>query len=254
MIILKTRDDIARMRVAGQIVAQILSILESKVKPGVTTGSLNTIAEEECRKRGAIPVFKNYPNPRGGRPFPGAICASVNEEVVHGIPGKRVLKEGDIISIDFGVLFEGFAGDSALTIPVGDVDPEVARLLQVTEESLIRGIQQARPGNRLGKISSTIQDWAEKNGFSVVREYVGHGIGRNMHEDPPVPYYGRADRGPVLKEGMTLAIDPMLNMGTHKVITKIDDWTVVTQDGKYSAHFEHTVAITSHGPEILTLR
>lgn len=254
MIILKTRDEIARMRAAGEMVAQVLSLLESKVKPGVTTGSLNALAEEECRKRNAIPVFKNYPNPRGGRPFPGAICASVNEEVVHGIPGKRVLKEGDIISIDFGVLLEGFAGDSAITVAVGDVDPQVARLLQVTEESLMKGIQQALPGNRLGKVSRAIQDWAEKNGFSVVREYVGHGIGRNMHEDPPVPNYGRADRGPVLKEGITLAIEPMLNMGTHKVFTKIDDWTVVTQDGKYSAHFEHTVAVTSHGPEILTLR
>lgn len=254
MIILKTRDDIARMRAAGQMVAQVLSLLESQVKPGVTTGSLNALAEEECSKRGAIPVFKNYPNPRRGRPFPGAICASVNEEVVHGIPGKRILKEGDIISIDFGVLLEGFAGDSAITVPVGDVDTQVARLLQVTEESLMKGIQQALPGHRLGKVSSAIQDWAEKNGFSVVREYVGHGIGRDMHEDPPVPNYGRADRGPVLKEGITLAIEPMLNMGTHKVFTKIDDWTVVTQDGKYSAHFEHTVAVTNHGPEILTLR
>ena len=228
--------------------------MESKVRPGVTTGELNALAEAECLKRGAIPVFKNYPNPRGGRPFPGAICASINEEVVHGIPGKRIFKEGDIISIDFGVLLDGFAGDAAITVPVGNVDPQVARLLQVTEECLLRGIQQAQPGNRLGKVSSAIQDWAEKHGFSVVREYVGHGIGRNMHEEPPVPNYGRPDRGPVLKEGITLAIEPMLNIGTHKVITKIDDWTVVTQDGKYSAHFEHTVAITSHGPEILTLR
>lgn len=254
MIILKTRDDIVRMRAAGQMVAQVLALLESKIKPGITTGELNALAEAECLKRGAIPVFKNYPNPRGGRPFPGAICASVNEEVVHGIPGKRILKEGDIISIDFGVLLDGFAGDSAITVPVGEVDPQVARLLQVTEECLLKGIQQALPGNRLGKVSNTIQEWAEKHGFSVVREYVGHGIGRKMHEEPPVPNYGRSDRGPVLKEGITLAIEPMLNMGTHKVITKIDDWTVVTQDGSYSAHFEHTVAVTSHGPEILTLR
>jgi methionyl aminopeptidase len=165
-----------------------------------------------------------------------------------------VLKEGDILSIDFGVLLDGFAGDSAITVPVGEVDPEVARLLQVTEESLMKGIQQALPGHRLGRVSQAVQQWAEKNGFSVVREYVGHGIGRAMHEDPPVPNYGRPDRGPVLKEGMTLAIEPMLNMGTYKVFTKIDDWTVVTQDGKHSAHFEHTVAVTSHGPEILTLR
>lgn len=254
MITLKTRDDIARMRAAGQMVAQVLSLLESQVKPGITTAALNALAEEECHKRGAIPVFKNYPNSRGGPPFPGAICASVNEEVVHGIPGKRVLKEGDILSIDFGVLLDGFAGDSAITVPVGEVDPEVARLLQVTEESLMKGIQQALPGHRLGRVSQAVQQWAEKNGFSVVREYVGHGIGRAMHEDPPVPNYGRPDRGPVLKEGMTLAIEPMLNMGTYKVFTKIDDWTVVTQDGKHSAHFEHTVAVTSHGPEILTLR
>lgn len=254
MIILKTRNDIARMRVAGQMVASVLTLLESKVKPGVTTAELNYLAEEECRKSGAIPVFKNYPNPKGGRPFPGAICASVNEEVVHGIPGKRMLKEGDIISIDFGVLLDGFAGDSAITVPVGEVDPEVARLIRVTEESLMKGIEQARPGNRLGMVSSTVQHWAEHNGFSVVREYVGHGIGRKMHEDPPVPNYGRADRGPVLKEGTALAIEPMLNMGTYKVLTKIDEWTVVTQDGGYSAHFEHTVVVTDHGPEILTLR
>lgn len=254
MIILKTRDEIARMRAAGQLVAQVLALLEKQVKPGVTTGELNALAEEECLKRGAIPVFKNYPNPKGGRPFPGAICASINEEVVHGIPGKRMLKEGDILSIDFGVLLDGFAGDAAITVPVGEVDPRVTHLLQVTEESLKKGIEQAIPGQRLGKISSSIQEWAEKHGFSVVREFVGHGIGRNMHEDPPVPNYGRADRGPVLKEGTTLAIEPMLNMGTHKVFTKIDDWTVVTQDGGYSAHFEHTVAVTDHGPEILTLR
>jgi len=254
MIILKTRDDIMRMRAAGKLVAQVLSLLESKVKPGITTGELNALAEAECLKRGAVPVFKNYPNPRGGRPFPGAICTSINEEVVHGIPGKRVLKEGDIISIDFGVLLDGFAGDAAITVPVGEVDPQVTKLIKVTEECLLRGIQQAQPGNRLGRISNAIQDWAEKNGFSVVREYVGHGIGRNMHEDPPVPNYGRPERGPVLEEGITLAIEPMLNIGTHKVITKIDDWTVVTQDGSYSAHFEHTVAVTSHGPEILTLR
>lgn len=254
MIILKTRDDISHMRTAGHMVAQVLTLLESKIRPGVTTGELNGLAEEECRKRGAIPVFKNYPNPKGGRPFPGAICASVNEEVVHGIPGKRMLKEGDILSIDFGVLLNGYAGDSAITVPVGDVAPEVRRLIQVTEESLLKGIGQARPGHRLGKISNAVQEWAEGHGFSVVREFVGHGIGRRMHEDPPVPNYGRADRGPVLKEGMTLAIEPMVNMGTYKVFTKFDEWTVVTQDGGYSAHFEHTIAVTDHGPEILTLR
>lgn len=254
MILIKTPEEIAKMRVAGQVVAQVLKILESKVAPGITTAYLNQIAEEECRKRGAIPVFKNYPNFRGGRPFPGAICASVNNEVVHGIPGSRVLKEGDIISIDFGVIVDGFAGDSALTVAVGQVDPEVRKLIQVTEESLMRGIKQAKAGNRLGMVSNAIQTYAEKNGFSVVREFVGHGIGAEMHEEPPVPNYGRQDRGPTLKAGMALAIEPMVNMGSKDVYTDGDEWTVVTRDGAYSAHFEHTIVIGDKEPEILTLR
>lgn len=254
MIILKTPDEIAKMRLAGAVVAEILEILENKIKPGTTTDNLNAIAEHECRKRNAIPVFKNYPNPRGGRAFPGAICASINEEVVHGIPNHRELQEGDILSIDFGVLVNGFAGDAAITVPVGEVDEKAAQLIKVTRESLMAGIKEAIVGRRLGAISNAIQTYAEKNGFSVVREFVGHGIGRNMHEDPPVPNYGRIDSGPILKDGMTLAIEPMLNVGTHKVYTKMDEWTVVTRDGGYSAHFEHTIAITDHGPEILTLR
>ncbi|SHG74943.1 methionine aminopeptidase, type I [Thermosyntropha lipolytica DSM 11003] len=254
MIILKTPQEIQKMRKAGRAVAEILSILEEKVKPGITTANLNAIAEYECKKRGAIPVFKNYPNPRRGRPFPGVICASVNDEVVHGIPSDRVLKEGDIISIDFGVMLNGFAGDSAITVPVGEVPPEVLKLVKITEEALYRGIEKAVPGNRLGVISNTIQVYAEKHGFSVVREFVGHGIGRSVHEDPPVPNFGRPDRGPLLKEGMTLAIEPMLNMGTYKVYVDIDQWTARTLDGSFSAHFEHTVAITADGPEILTLR
>lgn len=254
MILIKTPEQIAKMRVAGQVVAQVLKILETKVAPGTTTAYLNQIAEEECRKRGAIPVFKNYPNFRGGRPFPGAICASVNNEVVHGIPGSRVLKEGDIISIDFGVIVDGFAGDSALTVAVGEVDPEVRKLIQVTEESLMRGIKQAKAGNRLGMVSNAIQTYAEKNGFSVVREFVGHGIGAEMHEEPPVPNYGRIDRGPTLKAGMALAIEPMVNMGSKDVFTDGDEWTVVTRDGAYSAHFEHTIVIGDKEPEILTLR
>ncbi|MGI6452881.1 MAG: type I methionyl aminopeptidase [Syntrophomonadaceae bacterium] len=253
MIIRKTREEIALMKLAGQTVAEILNILAKAVKPGVLTGDLNSIAEEECRKRGAIPLFKNYPNPAGGPPFPGVICASVNDEVVHGIPGNRVLKEGDIISIDFGASVEGFAGDSAITVPVGVISPEVARLLVITKESLMKGIEQARPGNRLGMISHAIQRYAEKHGLHVVRELVGHGIGRQMHEDPQVPNYGRPGQGPILKEGMTIAIEPMLNLGTRKVYTKSDHWTVVTADGSYSAHFEHTVAISERGPEILTL-
>lgn len=254
MIILKSRDDIARMKEAGQVVARILSILERHTKPGVSTGALNAIAEEQCKHFGAVPVFKNYPHARGGRPFPGIICASVNEEVVHGIPGSRVLQEGDILSIDFGVLYQGFAGDSALTIPVGNVAPEALKLIQVTEECLMRGIGEAKPGNRMGHISNAVQTHAEDNGFSVVRDFVGHGIGKQMHEEPPVPNFGRSDRGPTLKAGMTLAIEPMINAGTYKVFTRPDGWTVVTADGKFSAHFEHTVAITDNGPEILTLR
>jgi methionyl aminopeptidase len=254
MIILKSANEIAKMRVAGQIVAKILRILEKMIRPGITTAELNAVAEEECLKHSAIPVFKNYPNPKGGRPFPGVICASVNEEVVHGIPNSRSLEEGDIVSIDFGVLVDGYAGDSAITVPVGEVSPEVLKLLKVTEESLYKGIQQAKSGNRLGAISNAIQTHAEKHGFQVVREFVGHGIGRHMHEDPAVPNYGRPDRGPKLKTGMTLAIEPMVNMGTYQVYTKPDQWTVVTLDGSYSAHFEHSIAISDKGPEILTLR
>ncbi len=254
MIIIKTPEQIAKMRVAGKVTAQVLRILESKVAPGVTTAYLNQIAEEECRKRGAHPVFKNYPHYKGGRPFPGAICASVNDEVVHGIPADRQLQEGEIISIDFGVIVNGFAGDSALTVPVGEVDREVARLINTTEEALLRGIKQAKAGSRLGMVSSTIQTYAEKNGFSVVREFVGHGIGENMHEDPPIPNYGRPDRGPVLKNGMALAIEPMVNMGRPEVFVTTDEWTVKTRDGSYSAHFEHTIVINDNEPEILTLR
>lgn len=254
MIILKTPEEIAKMRKAGKAVAEVLKILQEKIKPGITTANLNAIAEYECKKRGAIPVFKNYPNPRKGPPFPGVICTSVNDEVVHGVPSNRVLEEGDIISIDFGVMLDGYAGDSAITVPVGTVKPEVMKLLKVTEEALYKGIEKAVPGNRLGAVSNTIQVYAEKHGFSVVREFVGHGIGRNMHEDPPVPNFGRKDRGPVLKAGMTLAIEPMLNMGTHRVYTGLDEWTVITYDHSYSAHFEHTVAITADGPEILTAR
>ena len=254
MICLKTRDEIAKMRRAGNLVARVLKMLENKVQPGITTGALNALAEEECRKNSAIPVFKNYPHSRGGRAFPAVICTSLNEEVVHGIPGSRLLKEGDIISIDFAVILDGFAGDAAITVPVGQVDPRVRKLISTTEESLMKGIEQARAGRRLGAVSRAIQEHAEKNCFSVVRDFVGHGIGRDMHEQPPVPNYGKRDRGPVLKEGMTIAIEPMLNMGSCQVYTRSDEWTVVTRDGGWSAHFEHSIAITAGEPEILTLR
>ncbi len=253
MINIKSASEIDKMRVAGQVVAQILQILKNEIRPGVSTGKLNAIAEEEAKKRNALAVFKNYPHPRGARPFPGAICASVNEEVVHGIPGKRLLKEGDIISIDFGVIIDGFAGDAAITVAVGEVEPQVQKLIKVTEEALMKGIEQARAGNRVGAISHAIQLYSEKAGFSVVRDYVGHGIGSSMHEDPPVPNYGSANRGPSLREGMALAIEPMVNIGDFGVYTKGDEWTVVTRDGKHSAHFEHSIVIGANGPEILTL-
>lgn len=253
--VLKTPEEIAQMRKAGQIVAQVLALLESKTRPGVTTAALDRVAEEECKRCNAIPVFRNYPNSRRGKPpFPGVICASVNDEVVHGIPGSRVLQEGDILKVDFGVMYAGFAGDSAITIPVGGVEARILRLLQATEESLFKGIEQAVAGRRLGCISNAIQRHAEQQGFSVVRAYTGHGIGREMHEDPAVPNYGPCNQGPLLKEGMALAIEPMLNMGTHRVYVKPDGWTVATCDGSYSAHFEHSIAITENGPEILTLR
>ncbi|HWQ76390.1 MAG TPA: type I methionyl aminopeptidase [Syntrophomonas sp.] len=254
MITLKSPPEIEKMRRSGRIVAETLSLIETAIKPGVTTAALDAIAMEECRKRQAIPVFKNYPHPYRGRPFPGAICASVNEEVVHGIPGDRILREGDIISVDFGVIADGYAGDSAITVPVGEVDPVLVKLIHTTEQSLLKGIEQARVGNRLGYISSAIQNHAENNGFSVVRDYVGHGIGAAMHEDPPVPNYGRKNSGPVLKAGMTLAIEPMVNQGKYQVYSTGDEWTVVTKDGLPSAHFEHSIVIWDDGPEILTKR
>ena len=253
MIYIKTPSEIKKMRKSGQVVAQVLQILKREIRPGVSTGQLNKLAEEEAKKRNAVAVFKNYPHPRGTRPFPGAICASVNEEVVHGIPGRRKLKEGDIISIDFGVILDGFAGDAAITVPVGEIKPGVRKLISVTEEALMKGIEAAQAGNRLGAVSHAIQNHVERAGFSVVRDFVGHGIGRNMHEDPPIPNYGKAERGPVLQSGMALAIEPMVNMGSYSVITKMDDWTVVTIDGRPSTHFEHTIVVGDQGPEILTL-
>ncbi|NLW45496.1 MAG: type I methionyl aminopeptidase [Syntrophomonadaceae bacterium] len=246
MIIIKSKKELECMRQAGLIVADTLERLAGLVKPGITTATLDRFAEDYLAKRGAKPAFKGY------KGFPASICASVNQEVVHGIPGKRRLKEGDIISIDLGAIVDGWYGDAAITVPVGEVDPEIMRLLKVTEESLYLGIEAARPGVRLGVVSNTIQKHVEKAGFSVVRQYVGHGIGRQMHEDPPVPNFGRPDRGPLLEEGMTIAIEPMVNAGGYEVVVAPDNWTVITKDGSFSAHFEHTIAITSNGPEILT--
>ncbi|MFF0830883.1 type I methionyl aminopeptidase [Brevibacillus sp. NPDC003359] len=246
MIILKSKAELEVMREAGRIVALTHQELAKAIKPGVTTKQLDEIAETFIRSMGAIPSFKGY----GG--FSGSICASVNEELVHGIPGKRALQEGDIISIDIGAQFQGYHGDSAWTYPVGKISTENQKLLRVTEESLYKGLEKAVPGGRLSDISHAIQVHAEAAGFTLVREYVGHGIGQNLHEDPQVPNYGPPDRGPRLKPGMVLAIEPMVNAGERYVRTLEDNWTVVTVDRKTCAHFEHTIAITEDGYEIFT--
>lgn len=248
MIILKSDREIEYLREAGQLVAKTLAEMEKAVKPGITTRELDEIAEKFIRDAGGEPAFKGYHG------FPATLCTSVNEQVVHGIPGLRKLENGDIISIDCGAIVNGYFGDSAITLPVGEIEGEAQRLLEVTEQALMIGIEQARCGNRLSDISHAIQNHVESNGFSVVRDYVGHGIGKNMHEEPQIPNYGSPGRGPRLQKGMVLAIEPMVNTGTWEVQTLLDNWTVVTQDAKWSAHFEHTVAITDEGPDILTKR
>ena len=247
MIVLKTDREIGYMRDAGKIVGQTLLELKKAAVPGVTTLELDRIADQYIRHAGAIPAFKGY----GG--FPANICTSVNEQVVHGIPGSRQLKNGDVISLDVGTKLNRYYGDAAITVPVGDVDDELLNLLTVTEESLYKGIEKAIKGNRLSDISHAVQLHAESHGYGVVRDYVGHGIGQRMHEDPQIPNYGPPGRGPLLKNGMVLAIEPMINLGTPEVEVLADDWTVVTADGKISAHFEHTVAVTDGEPLILTL-
>ena len=246
MVILKQPDEIAKARASNRIVAEVLSVLREKVKPGVTTLELDQIAERTAEKRGAMPAFKGY------RGYPYALCASINEEVVHGMPSKRVLMEGDIIGLDFGVYYQGFYGDSAITLPVGRVNAGAARLMEVTEKSLHDAIRQTCAGNRLGDISAAVQTTVEAAGFSVVRDFVGHGIGRQMHEDPQIPNFGKKGRGIELKAGMIFAIEPMVNEGDYRVKILADGWTVVTEDGSLSAHFEHSVAITDNGPEILS--
>ena len=246
MILLKSEREIRCMREAGRIVALALDAVGKVVEPGITTQELDEVARRTIIEHGARPAFK------GLYGFPANICVSVNCEVVHGIPGSRKLAEGDIVSVDCGAEIGGYNGDSAITIPVGKISPEIARLIEETRNALYKGIEQAVLGNKVGAISHAIQTYAEKAGFGVVREYVGHGIGRLMHEDPEVPNFGFADRGPLLKAGMVLAIEPMINLGTRAVKSTDDGWTVVTRDGKPSAHFEHTVAIMPDGPEILT--
>lgn len=247
MIIIKQDHEIEYMRCAGRVVSDTLARLEEVIRPGVTTAEVDKIAEEMILKAGAKPSFKGYHG------FPASICASVNTEVVHGIPTNRVLQDGDIISIDCGAILNGYHGDAARTIAVGAISPEAAKLIKVTEESFFHGIKKAVIGNRLTDISHDIQSYVESFGFSVVRDYVGHGIGRQMHEDPEVPNYGPAGRGPKLVRGMALAIEPMVNMGKFHVKSLQDGWTVVTGDGSLSAHYENTIVILDDGPEILTL-
>ena len=246
MIYKKSPQELASMRRAGKIVADTLARLEASLRPGITTGELDAIAEESITSAGARPSFKGY------RGFPGSICASPNDMIVHGIPGKTRLEEGDIISLDVGALLEGFHADSAWTFPVGEVSDEAAELLRVTEASLLAAIAVCRPGARLGDVGHAVQEVAEGAGFSVVREYAGHGVGRSLHEEPSIPNYGPPGRREVLAPGMTLAIEPMVNIGGPATKTLDDGWAVVTLDGSLSAHFEHTVAITETGAEILT--
>jgi methionyl aminopeptidase len=247
-IIIKSDEEIALMREAGRVTGEVLEILAKAVKPGITTQDLDTIVQHEYKRRNVEPTFLGYLG------YPAYVCVSVNDEIVHGIPGRRILQEGDVVSIDLGATVKGFVGDSALTVGVGEIDAEAQRLIDVTYESLWQGIRAARPGARLGAISHAIQERAEAQGYSLVREYVGHGVGRQMHEDPQVPNYGPAERGPVLRKGMALALEPMVNVGDWRTKKHNDGWTVSTLDGSLSAHFEHTIAITEGEAEVLTLR
>lgn len=238
--------EIEKIQKAGSILSRVLKLLSESAKPGIKTLDLDSLAERSILAAGGQPAFKGY------RGFPASLCVSVNDEVVHGIPGNRILKEGDIVSLDLGVVVDGYYADAAITVPVGRVSPLAQKLLFVCRESLMAGIRNAYPGKHLNDISSAIQNEAEKHGFSVVRDFVGHGIGRSLHEEPQVPNFSVPENGLILEEGMTLAIEPMVNTGTHMVKVRPDGWTVITQDGGLSAHFEHTVVITGNGPKILT--
>lgn len=246
MIIGKSKRELEKMRAAGQLVGQVLAHLRTLVAPGVTTMEVDRAAEKMIRDAGALPTFKGYNG------FPYSICASVNEQIVHGFPSSYKLQDGDIFSIDCGVTLEGFVGDTATTVPVGKVSEDRLKLIQVTEECLARAIEQCRPGKHLGDIGWAVQEHAEANGYSIVRDYVGHGIGRRMHEDPQIPNYGRPGLGPKIKSGYVFAVEPMVNLGSHHTKVLSDGWTVVAVDGQPSAHVEHTIAITDEGPEVLT--
>jgi methionyl aminopeptidase len=246
MILLKSLQEIAKMEVANRIVAEVLAGVKEKIRPGIETRELDDLAEEICRRRQVEPAFKGY------RGYPRSICVSVNEEVVHGIPGPRRLQAGDLVSLDFGVKYDGYHGDAAITVPVGEVTPQARALMAATEKSLYAGIAMVKVGNRLSDISHAVQGVVEGAGFGVIRDFVGHGIGRSLHEDPQIPNFGPPGRGPKLQAGMTLAIEPMTSMGSWQVRILDDGWTAVTQDGSYAAHFEHTVALTENGVLILS--
>jgi methionyl aminopeptidase len=251
LIVLKSAAEIEKMRRAGQIVAEVLDKMREQVAPGVTTAELNETAESIIRGHNAIPSFLGYP-PGSAHPFPACICASVNTELVHGIPGPQVLQEGDIISVDVGAILDGYHGDAAITLPVGEISPHAQKLLEVTEAALYEGIDAAKAGNRSGDVSAAIQAYVEGRGYNVVREYTGHGIGRKMHEEPQVPNHGYRGQGVRLRKGMTIALEPMVLAGERFVRTLDDHWAVVSCDGKLNAHFEHTIAITDGEAEILT--
>ncbi|OPZ93349.1 MAG: Methionine aminopeptidase 1 [Firmicutes bacterium ADurb.Bin419] len=254
MISIKSKNEIDLMRKAGEVVALAHKKIEESIKPGVTTAELDRLVEEVIRKNGAIPSFKGYKCPYpGGIDYPSSICASVNNEVVHGIPGLRELKDGDIISIDIGAYLNGFHGDAARTFAVGKISPEAEKLIEVTKQSFFEGIKNAVEGNRIIDISSAIEDYVTSYGYTAVREYVGHGIGREMHEEPQIPNYRSRERGHRLQRGMTLAVEPMVNEGTYRVELLNNKWTVVTADGKLSAHYENTIAVTEKEPVILTI-
>lgn len=248
---IKTRAELDNMRAAARHVGEILLEVRESAKPGVTTGELNELASRSIERRGVVSSFLGY-GPGGAPAYPAVMCMSVNEEIVHGIPGPRELKDGDILSLDFGVHVDGWHGDSAVTFPIGEVSDETRRLLSTTRDSLYRGIDQMVPGNRLSDIGHAVQACAETEGFSVVRQFVGHGIGQSLHEPPQIPNFGKPGKGPRLREGMVFAIEPMVCVGTHEVRMLDDEWTAVTADGQLSAHFEHTILITENGPDVLT--
>jgi methionyl aminopeptidase len=249
VITIKSDEEVRIMREAGRVVGETLLILKEATKPGLVVKELDKMVRKEYAKRGVIPTFLGYAEP----PYPATVCVSVNDELVHGIPGNRVIKEGDIVSIDLGATYKGFVGDSALTFGVGEITEDAQRLIDVTKESLWRGIRAAKAGVRLGVVSNTIGDYIESQGYGVVREFVGHGVGREMHEEPQVPNYGPADRGPVLRKGMVLALEPMVTIGDWRTRKAADGWTISTLDGSLCAHFEHTIAITDGEAEVLTL-